>query len=134
MLGKTHVAIGVTAYVAVAGFDPAGMAVAAVTSKLPDIDLIFKHRGVTHSLAALIALGFITKTAYPEILTPVLIGYGSHLVLDTLTPMGIPWLWPKKTRYKIPIVKTGSVGERLIKYMAMITLIILAIKQTANFS
>ena len=132
MLGKTHVAVGVTAYVAVAGFNPAGMAVVAVASKLPDIDLAFKHRGITHSFIALVVLGFITKAAYPNILTPVLIGYGSHLILDTLTPMGIPWLWPKKTKYKIPIIRTGSIGERMIRYTVMFLLILLAIKEVAN--
>ncbi len=132
MLGKTHVAIGVTAYVAVAGLNPAGMAVAAIASKAPDIDLKFKHRGVTHSLMALVVMGLMAKTFFPDILIPVLIGYGSHLILDTLTPMGIPWLWPIKTKFKVPVVKTGSIGERIIKYMAMFVLVVMVIQEVAN--
>lgn len=136
MEGKTHIITGITAYVAVAGLDPAGIAVAAAASKLPDIDLVFKnraHRKVTHSLLALITLGYITNTAFPDISLPVIIGYGSHLVLDTLTPAGIPWLWPIKTKYKIPVTKTGSIGDRLIRYLSMIVLVVLLMKETTIF-
>ena len=130
MLGKTHVAVGLATYVATTkSFHPAELAVVAATSTLPDIDFHFGHRGVTHSLFALVLLAYIVKTTYPALLIPVLIGYGSHLILDTLTPMGIPWLWPKNKRYKIPLVQTGSTKESIIKYFAFLILVILAIKK-----
>ncbi len=136
MKGKTHAAVGVATYVAIAGFNPAGIAVTAAASTLPDIDLKLKlkrfHRGITHSLFALFVLGTLTGTFYPDILLPVIIGYGSHLVLDSLTPKGVPWFWPIKKRFKMPIIRTGSIGDRLIGQVATLILAILIIREVAN--
>jgi membrane-bound metal-dependent hydrolase YbcI (DUF457 family) len=38
-----------------------------------------------------------------------------HCIGDTLTPEGVPWLWPMKTRFSLPIIShTGNVVERVI--------------------
>lgn len=119
MLGRTHVTVGVAAYTAIAGFDPFGIIVTALTSKLPDIDISFGHRGATHSLLAVLALYLIVRSRYPELVTPALTGCITHLILDTLTPMGVPWFWPFGERIKIPVFKTGGFGDKLITWVAV---------------
>jgi membrane-bound metal-dependent hydrolase YbcI (DUF457 family) len=38
-----------------------------------------------------------------------------HLMGDTLTPEGVPWLWPNKWRASIPIIShTGNIMEKAI--------------------
>ncbi|TGK00320.1 metal-dependent hydrolase [Leptospira langatensis] len=74
--------------------------IGAIGGKLPDI---FEpadhpnHRQGAHSVAFM-GFSYATlqefKEKYPEwelIIDPLLAGYASHLVLDSKTPMGIPW-------------------------------------------
>ncbi|XID94800.1 metal-dependent hydrolase [Paenibacillaceae bacterium WGS1546] len=58
-----------------------------------------KHRGLTHSLWALIAWGAIgrgleNELGIPGIAAVATAGYASHLLADTLTPSGVKWLYP----------------------------------------
>ena len=85
--------------------------------------LFFTHRGFTHSLLALGILGAVLfcvsrfTTGIPYVIPAVigiLIGYGSHLLLDMLNPMGIPLLYPLKTRVSVCKIKTGGVIEYLV--------------------
>jgi len=141
MLYRTHLAAGLcTGFLiaAKAGGDISLVVLAsAVGALLPDIDqprsyigrkvpvsygayLIAGHRGLFHSLAgavgvALVALVALQKwtPAYSFLWLSLAAGYLSHLVLDTLNPSGVPWLWPLKQRLSVPLVRTGSVWERL---------------------
>ena len=82
--------------------------VAWVVASLPDMDkvleryhipnLIFKHRGITHSIWPII--GFITITynmtnlyAYAAMIG-VTLGWLSHLVADAFSKAGVAWLYP----------------------------------------
>lgn len=81
-------------------------------SILPDVDtrkswlgrwipvwLFTKHRGVTHSLLGLFVISFLCflcTNFYAAFL--FFFGYLSHLILDSYTPMGVPWKWPKNKR------------------------------------
>ncbi|WP_040508679.1 metal-dependent hydrolase [Leptospira wolffii] len=75
--------------------------IGAIGGKLPDI---FEpadhpnHRQGAHSVA-FISPSYVSfqelKKKYPEwevIIDPLLAGYASHLLLDSETPMGIPWI------------------------------------------
>ncbi|MUT67079.1 metal-dependent hydrolase [Paenibacillus sp. NEAU-GSW1] len=58
-----------------------------------------KHRGMTHTVWAVIAWGAIGYGLERElqlegIMRVAVIGYVSHLVADTLTPSGVKWLYP----------------------------------------
>ncbi|MFW6008213.1 MAG: metal-dependent hydrolase [archaeon] len=98
-----------------------------LTFHLPDLDIesskvskkfkitsliicfLSKHRGFMHSLITFsLVSSFFNIIAYildlPNILYGSMIGYGSHLLGDMSTPMGIPLLWPLKFRFKIPIL------------------------------
>ena len=83
-----------------------------------------KHRGFTHTLAGLLLIaspfGFmaITGVIFPganlvfSAQMGFVIGWFSHMAIDTLNPKGVPWLWPIiKYRFKIIKITTGSSGE-----------------------
>lgn len=80
------------------------------------------HRGMMHSFAAMSMIGFwsmalLGAAGAPEQLSGFwlfgfLFGYLSHLLLDALTPSGVPVLWPiTSTRMSLPLVRTGTRSE-----------------------
>lgn len=77
------------------------------------------HRGVTHSLLAVVVLLWLlvavtTLPAYQHLawlITPLIIGYLSHILGDSLTPSGVPLLWPRKGNYSFNLFKTRSWQE-----------------------
>jgi membrane-bound metal-dependent hydrolase YbcI (DUF457 family) len=95
-----------------------GLAAAAwVGSTLPDADLALhlRHRGITHSVAACLAVTWLA------VLTGFLglaIGYVSHVVADACTPAGVRALAPFSRRPvhllpKAARIRTGSLRELL---------------------
>ncbi len=85
------------------------------------IDKLFKHRGFLHSLLAVLLLiflllGFLARIP-TEISVAIIVGYFSHLVLDALTPAGIPWFYPVENNFtlipKILCITTGSFTEKI---------------------
>ncbi|WP_239616704.1 metal-dependent hydrolase [Cohnella mopanensis] len=59
----------------------------------------FKHRGMTHTVWALLLWGAIGQGLEKQlgivgITTVAAAGYASHLIADTLTPNGVKWLYP----------------------------------------
>jgi membrane-bound metal-dependent hydrolase YbcI (DUF457 family) len=84
----------------------------AAVAVLPDFDLLLgTHRGYTHSLGAVAAVGVIswlllqrhTSSASTAVITAA---YGSHLLLDWLgkdsaDPAGLMLLWPLSSRFYI---------------------------------
>jgi inner membrane protein len=83
------------------------------------IDKMFKHRGYLHSLLALALLSFVLLGFLPmlpkDVVIVILLGYLSHIALDSLTPVGIPWLYPLEHNFrllpKILCITTGSIAE-----------------------
>jgi inner membrane protein len=90
------------------------------------------HRHITHSLLGLFIIGWALQWAARSFIQPIyqpamhtvwlafMIGYISHLVADTLTDRGVPWLWPIPLSIKIPPgpeelrVTTGSMVETVL--------------------
>lgn len=109
----THAVVG---YTLVSLLDSAPPLAGLVGAILPDIDLLFApagsfplvHRGLTHTpLCGAAVTGAIWLGAYSRVSkyslkipsgqavpTAIVVGYGSHLVLDSLTVSGVPWLYP----------------------------------------
>lgn len=81
---------------------------------------LIPHRGVTHSLVALGAVGLAAHSLPTLYLRPLFAGYASHLVLDALTPEGVPLLWPLRIRIGLPLVRTGGVLERTFLWLALV--------------
>lgn len=79
------------------------------------------HRGLTHSLVMTVYVWWVANTAAPEMATPIVVGYVSHLIVDMLTVSGIPLLWPlpwKLSLSQIGIkIKTGSWIDTSLGYL-----------------
>ena len=89
------------------------------------ISAIFGHRGITHSLIAVVAISgllwwvFQRANWHEGIAVPVLVGiavgYLSHLLGDWLTNSGVPLLWPSKRRFVSPLkLCTGDFREYIL--------------------
>jgi inner membrane protein len=137
MLYKTHAAGGFAAGLILTGDLLSGL-IALVFALLPDIEspdsfigrkipvvshgnkMIFGHRQVFHSLVGALAFFLISLLIIKSFHLPAqyayaaLIGYVSHLVLDSFNSAGVPWLWPLKFRVKIPLTEPGGFIERVI--------------------
>ena len=136
----SHVLTGLSAYTVAAHYadlpwGAAAIGAAVVGSLLPDLDhpkswlgrrllpisiplsMLVGHRGVTHSLLAIVALAAVL-TMYGGvgggIVTALCIGYANHLVGDFVTNSGIPLFWPIKRRYGLPLARTGGIREPII--------------------
>ena len=58
-----------------------------------------KHRGMTHTVWALLLWGMLGRgleheLGIPGVTATAVAGYASHLLADTLTPNGVKWLYP----------------------------------------
>ena len=152
-MAKNHVALGVAAWCLIAApmgvFTFTTAAVAAAGSLLPDIDhpksqianirvgrikpllpvalvvsALVGHRGVTHSLIAVVALLalLIAYTANSGMaahahVAALVIGYLSHIAGDSLTPSGVPLLWPRSKTYSVKMFRTNSIIETIITWI-----------------
>lgn len=76
------------------------------------------HRGPTHSLLCLsltTAVGLLLREAIVWWALPL--GVLSHLLLDTLTWGGVPWLWPWKKHFRARwALHTGSWVENVVVF------------------
>lgn len=136
MMAGSHVVLGAALWAVTAKLtgapaaDPQALAAAALGALLPDIDhpqswagrkmkpisvplaLVVGHRGVTHSLLAVLAcLGVLAVMGLGWAAAPVVLGYLSHLAGDALTPSGVPLLWPSRRRFTLNLCRTGSLIE-----------------------
>lgn len=135
MMAATHVLAGVAAWTGgcmLAGVpaEPAALTAAGLGALLPDIDhpqswfgrrvravsvpiaLVFGHRGITHSLLALVVcLAGLLLLGRDAVAAPVIVGYVSHLLCDSMTVGGVPLLWPWRRNFGLRLVRTGSVVE-----------------------
>lgn len=143
MTYKTHVVGGLVLASAV-GFAihvPANKlapmtAVGGIFSLLPDLDMpnskasryginrlvayplnkLFGHRGFIHSPLLCIVITVLLYLCHCPVWLWAGFGLGflSHLVLDSLNPSGIPWLWPYKKRFHLLNIKTNTMPEYLV--------------------
>ena len=120
MMKRTHITISiVSAILAVRYFnlEPITCIIGSfIGSIAPDLDFKFKirHRTITHSLLFL----FISSIFFVIIDLKLGIGYfiGNilHLIADSFTKMGVPFLYPFiKKRYGVRLIKTNGYTERL---------------------
>lgn len=127
-LGYTHISISLMiAWNLRHLLQPWGIIFCAIGSLLPDIDhpgsllgrrmkvvsvIGLGHRGWTHSF---LGFGIFTLLAYviiPKYLLGFVIGYLSHLILDSLNPSGVAWLIPfSKKRFHIIGIPTNGLYE-----------------------
>lgn len=89
------------------------------------------HRFITHSVLGIVLFGFlaqsllhflhpIMKSVYiPVVWWAFIIGMVSHLVMDTFTKEGVPWLLPIPIKFGIPPIRalritTGKKAEAFL--------------------
>jgi inner membrane protein len=146
MMGKTHLAAGAAAGLAVARsaglHDPALLALCTVAGGLaglvPDwlqinlpgageqIKGLFGHRGFTHWLWSALAAGWLVYQVAPiAVAGAMLAGWLSHLALDCLAD-GIPLLWPLG-RITVAHIKTGSWMDKLFGGAAVVVMAVIAV-------
>lgn len=113
---------------------PLELAMAIIGALLPDIDhpsswigrrlrlislplaATFGHRGITHSLLAVIACVVLLRWQgfSRAVIDPLAVGYLSHLAADLLTTSGLRLAWPSPRRQSIGLCRTGSATEAAI--------------------
>jgi len=139
MTGKTHIIGGIAAGLAFAqitNYEPAILLGAgAVGAIIPDIchggskigrtlplvskivNGLFGHRTFTHSLAFLLIAAYLLQAFLPNtaLAAGLLVGMGSHLLLDMATKNGIKLFFPFKFTVRFPVTtKTGGSIENVI--------------------
>ena len=72
------------------------------------------HRGIFHSLLFGLITAYLLISLDRSGALGFLIGYFSHLLLDSATPAGIMWLFPVSVRKVRGPVKTGSFTEWML--------------------
>jgi len=98
--------------------------------------LLGNHRMLSHSILGLVLFSFIAKyvLAYLKRFLVVdmnivgwsfVLGYLSHLVMDSLTKEGVPWLFPLPIRMGFPPLKslrftTDKLGEKLLVFPGLL--------------
>ena len=77
-------------------------ATSLIGSKVKVVSLFFAHRGFFHSIACMVlaAILIFCLTKNPDYAFAFLIGYGSHLAIDSLNKKGIALFWPAKIMIK----------------------------------
>lgn len=87
------------------------------------VSVLTTHRGPIHTpafiLASALCLGTVSYFAdgswWLAVFLGLLIGMLSHLLLDSLNPGGIMWLWPiSKKRLHLMAIRTNSLSELLV--------------------
>lgn len=100
--------------------------------------LLGNHRMISHSLFGLTLAGLGLKYLLAYVHTFLLVdmhlvwwafmlGYFSHLVMDTLTKEGVPWFFPVPLRLGFPPLKflritTGGLTEKFIVFPCLLLL------------
>lgn len=96
------------------------------------------HRFISHSIIGIFLFGFFAKWVL-QLTSPVLIvnndivwwsfmiGFVSHLLMDTITRDGVPWLFPIPIRFGFPPfrflrIKTGGLVEKSFIFPGLIIL------------
>ncbi|SRR5258708_32996716 len=100
--------------------------------------LLGGHRYISHSLLGILLFGFLSNYILSWLGKVLLvdmqivwwsfmIAYLSHLIMDTFTREGVPWLFPLPFKFGFPPfrifrVKTGSIVEKAIVFPGLIIL------------
>ena len=91
--------------------------------------LLTTHRGFTHHIlvpAVLLFLAICLKAPWQEYMLAFTAGYASHIVLDALTPLGVPYSFGYYPRLSLKLFKTGGKGEIFVILSLIALLLLLA--------
>jgi inner membrane protein len=90
-------------------------ATSLIGSKVKAVSFFFGHRRFFHSIVCLVIAASLifNLTKNPDYSLAFIIGYGSHLLLDSLTRGGTALFWPAKLMVKGPF-KTRGLFDMLL--------------------
>lgn len=110
--------------------------------------LIGGHRSISHSLIGVLLFRWLFDLLLTPLVSPYglnhelilwafTIGYLSHLVMDSLTVEGVPWLWPVPVKLGVPPLKrlrvvTGSKTEKFLVEPVLVAILIYLYYQFAS--
>ena len=149
MTAGTHILAGIV----LASYLKLPIIPAALGSIFPDVDLkkglpfppkrnLFNaHRGITHHPALVVVL-FLCSIVLKDLVNRTVgvfllsftVGYASHLLLDILTPLGIPYKTKYYPRLSLKLIKTGKLGELFVILLLLSALIYQAKNGSLNYS
>ena len=149
MTAGTHILAGIV----LASYLKLPIIPAALGSIFPDVDLkkglpfppkrtLFNaHRGITHHpvlvvvlfLCSIVLKDLVNRTVGVFLLS-FTVGYASHLLLDILTPLGIPYKTKYYPRLSLKLIKTGKLGELFVILLLLSALIYQAKNGSLNYS
>jgi inner membrane protein len=130
MMAPTHMLAGATLAGYIVGPSPGIIAASTFFALISDIDtpesglghrmpviptlinLIIGHRTITHSLIFLL-LGYFLFGCFLNhtIALAWVIGVGSHILMDILTPQGVQLFWPYPFYVRFKAINTGGIIE-----------------------
>lgn len=129
MTKKTHIITGFIATLPILYVCPFYSILGILGATLPDIDykIGIEHRTITHSLLALFSSTLLILVFNKYIALAFFISYSTHLLLDSCTKMGVPFLYPwNKKCFGPKLIKTGG-AEELFLFLLLFYLIVLAL-------
>lgn len=85
---------------------------------------LFKHRGFCHSLWFGLGLFILLSYILPNYSGAILLGYCSHLLIDSITIQGINFLNPIAIFHVRGFIETGKGGEKLILVLIIVGIVI----------
>lgn len=127
MTKKTHIAVGIMATLPLINIFPAYAFLGIIGVTIADWDLLLgiKHRTITHSLLTLILITITTMFFNFSIGVIFGLNYLIHLLLDSCTKTGTPFLYPFNKRYYGPkLIKTGGTEDLFICLLAIFLIFI----------
>lgn len=84
------------------------------------------HSGILYAILTLLTYYMITEPIIKVLCLGLCCGCFSHLIADTFNPSGIPWLLPLTfKRFHIMKISTGSIWEKVFRFLAIVFLIYL---------
>jgi inner membrane protein len=86
------------------------------------VNFLFGHRGLFHSIYIPLALYFVFYYINNEVGIAILVGYFSHLFMDSITKHGIKPLYPLINKKINGAIKTNSILEKIL--FLIITLLV----------
>lgn len=123
MTRKTHIAVGIAATLPLVNILPFYILIGILGATMPDWDLKLgiKHRTITHTLLALFLVTIIIMLFNFDIGLVFGINYLLHLLLDSCTKTGVPFLYPfNKKYYGLRIIKTGGIEDLFLCLLAIL--------------
>lgn len=120
---------GIVGYALVARFTDADPKLGFVLALVPDVDFLFPvtwgvpfvHRGITHTLvfaSTVVAVAYLSRSRREVTLASGL-ALGSHLLIDSLSPMGVPLLFPLEIVVSADLPIHGPAGTVVLWTVAI---------------